>query len=1472
MKERILLFFLLTFSLSNTIFSQTCEYITDHNNKVNSTQINCGFNFINRCVNLTSNFPILKDTNGYITTELSSYQQIGNFNSGTPLNANEDDQFIKRVNLETFSNEPFFFSFFGKKRNSFIVSTNGFISFDEDLFEGDFSTPNIGNFNIPSSNLPPISVYGIYQDLQFTNTSDSEIYLNVIGTYPCRKIIINFYKGIIAGTDQTSTFQIVLHEGTSSIQVNILDKPIPDTSARYRNSLIGLVDERGNGIAAPNRNNGIWNISQQSFQFSPNGQDLSPSSIRWTNSINNTSSDGAEISVCNITPSIYTATGMYTNSNGETFYLKDSHQIILQESYPIKTNYTEVICSSNPNLNQNYFYSKINLQINPNNFRYKFYLTERDAINNESNYIPSNQNLIVGQTYFVRIENGSNESCYEISKLIIPNSIEFPQFVEICDTGNDRQEEYILANLNCQLFDGITNVSNIQYFINGSSTPSTTALLNSDTRIQVRYQLTGCGEVTSSIINVRFKDSPIFTTNEVNFSSYDEIFDVVSDRNPFGQEPFNWARKFRELGITITNDPNAPNFRVYQTYNDAVQNINPLDVIKEGNPDLDYRYTLYIRLQNNNTDCRGNCYNILTVNARVKFRKIVVNVADADTDVNPDNPLMWDTESADVYLCEGENYNLNYLADVQRLFRVTTHNINNLRITFHENNADANNFSSVGVSPNFTTTGNQMHQILVRLMTPNSTVTNFEYVVKPLRYHFLPRTSLKAKIDICVDFQINEKELNLNSYVNQIIPQNILNLQPRPLIKFYTDQALMQEITQLIATRDYKKVWVKITYPQAENNCELINEIEFKLVSNENILKPVHEVQFNCDNNYDQKEIANLEEYITEFVANPDNYEIGYFLNYNPNNNSFSNPITSINEFEITATTTIYIRIQQIGMSVACPQKLELKLIYNINSLLPIRIKEEAFLLRCNESNATLVSFNLSDAIEEVYFENFNPPFQDFITDTHYYLTYEDALENLNPIDNWEDFTVPSTQPNQTIYIKFINIFGCYSITKIHLRIPGLIKLRNNIEANVCDTNLDGIYTFDFREWINNAVQDDDTSNDLLTDQTANRYAEFKIYLNMNDYLNNRPLTSEQERNFILDPTIHQNLIISASLPGGCLDYITFRINYAEKTTSEFTIPAICDENNDGVESVDLTQFETNFPNAIFEYYRSLVDLNNENNRIENPTNYSFNVSLGNTIFFKIIENNEFCPNLGTIDIQLKTSPKIEIEDVEICVGDVITITPNYKTYNIIAYEWKNAQGEIISTSPTTELDEVGNYSLTITESNGCTFTEEFTISYYDVPTIIEIRFQSNNASVIASGNKPILYSMDAINWQTSNLFNNLTTGVYDFYIKYEENPCIIGPKKGLLPMIHNSITPNGDGINDYWTVKNLDVFDSQNAKLEIFDRFGKKLFSQESNTYFEWNGKLNDTPLPSTSYWYTIVLPDGRNYSGYINVLNKTN
>jgi gliding motility-associated-like protein len=66
---------------------------------------------------------------------------------------------------------------------------------------------------------------------------------------------------------------------------------------------------------------------------------------------------------------------------------------------------------------------------------------------------------------------------------------------------------------------------------------------------------------------------------------------------------------------------------------------------------------------------------------------------------------------------------------------------------------------------------------------------------------------------------------------------------------------------------------------------------------------------------------------------------------------------------------------------------------------------------------------------------------------------------------------------------------------------------------------------------------------------------------------------------------------------------------------------------------------------------------------------------------------------------------------------------------------------------------------------------------------------------------------------------------------------------------IPNIFTPNGDGINETFVIQGL----TENSKLIIFDRAGKKLYETE-NYQNNWDGRDNNgTSLPSDTYWYVI-------------------
>jgi gliding motility-associated-like protein len=68
--------------------------------------------------------------------------------------------------------------------------------------------------------------------------------------------------------------------------------------------------------------------------------------------------------------------------------------------------------------------------------------------------------------------------------------------------------------------------------------------------------------------------------------------------------------------------------------------------------------------------------------------------------------------------------------------------------------------------------------------------------------------------------------------------------------------------------------------------------------------------------------------------------------------------------------------------------------------------------------------------------------------------------------------------------------------------------------------------------------------------------------------------------------------------------------------------------------------------------------------------------------------------------------------------------------------------------------------------------------------------------------------------------------------------------------VIPNSFSPNGDGINDKWILKNIEKYAT--CGVEIFNRYGQQIF--KSNGYTKpWDGTINGNPLPVATYYYII-------------------
>ncbi len=84
---------------------------------------------------------------------------------------------------------------------------------------------------------------------------------------------------------------------------------------------------------------------------------------------------------------------------------------------------------------------------------------------------------------------------------------------------------------------------------------------------------------------------------------------------------------------------------------------------------------------------------------------------------------------------------------------------------------------------------------------------------------------------------------------------------------------------------------------------------------------------------------------------------------------------------------------------------------------------------------------------------------------------------------------------------------------------------------------------------------------------------------------------------------------------------------------------------------------------------------------------------------------------------------------------------------------------------------------------------------------------------------------------------------------------------------IPKSFSPNGDGINDNWNIRN--ILNYPGSKISVYNRYGVLMYQNASNLA-AWDGTNKGNPVPVGVYYYVIELKDKHNsiYNGSITVI----
>jgi len=82
----------------------------------------------------------------------------------------------------------------------------------------------------------------------------------------------------------------------------------------------------------------------------------------------------------------------------------------------------------------------------------------------------------------------------------------------------------------------------------------------------------------------------------------------------------------------------------------------------------------------------------------------------------------------------------------------------------------------------------------------------------------------------------------------------------------------------------------------------------------------------------------------------------------------------------------------------------------------------------------------------------------------------------------------------------------------------------------------------------------------------------------------------------------------------------------------------------------------------------------------------------------------------------------------------------------------------------------------------------------------------------------------------------------------------------------NNILSPNGDGVNDYLEIKNIDMYPG--STLKIFDRAGRLLYSKTNYTN-DWDGSFRGSPLAEDTYYYIVDFgPNKGQIKGFVTIV----
>lgn len=263
--------------------------------------------------------------------------------------------------------------------------------------------------------------------------------------------------------------------------------------------------------------------------------------------------------------------------------------------------------------------------------------------------------------------------------------------------------------------------------------------------------------------------------------------------------------------------------------------------------------------------------------------------------------------------------------------------------------------------------------------------------------------------------------------------------------------------------------------------------------------------------------------------------------------------------------------------------------------------------------------------------------------------------------------------------------------------------------------------------------------------------------------------------------------------------------------------------------------------------------------------------------------SGENCLHTSTQTITVKARPQLQFDAVPSVCADVAPFQLNQaRLLNGLPGSGQYS-GPGVTATGMFDPEAAGNGQHTLRYTfigdNGCEKFIERVVEVYEVPKADagpdRVVLEGGSVTLVGSGTGPGLTYL----WTPATALNNpaiaqpSASPVADMNYMLRvttSDGCTstdqVSVKLLKTPTIPNVFTPNGDGINDKWSIQYLETYPG--CTVQVYNRYGQLIF--ESRGYVRpWDGTRNGKELPAGTYYYIIDPKNGRQQmTGFVDIV----